>query len=402
MARVVVIGAGMAGLTAALRLTQTNHEVTVLEARDRVGGRVHSVTLSNGEVAELGGEWISSDQRWVVELARELEVPMSEVGVDFAKRDLIGSPPIAASEHRRVAGVVTDAIESLSVADRSQLTVDVLFEGLDDGSDAFTILRQRVEASAGVSADQVGVEEIVGDFGIAEAIYVRIDGGNQLLAVAVANQLADVRTNYPVQSVESDDAVVSITTQSDRISADGVVVAVPLPLVSKIRFVPPLSIEMTSALDGLVMGTAAKLAVSTESEPPLLARQDRDTKWWCWTGAGANGKARAVVTAFAGTQPAIDAVSDGWRDRLAEVLPEIRFGRDSATVDWGLEEWSGGCYSALGPGDEALLDVFEQTGKVVFAGEHTLGAGTIDGAIESGDRAAGRLGRFLARATASN
>ena len=62
MARIVVVGAGMAGLTAALRLTQARHDVTVLEARDRVGGRVHSVTLSNGEVGELGGEWLSSDQ----------------------------------------------------------------------------------------------------------------------------------------------------------------------------------------------------------------------------------------------------------------------------------------------------------------------------------------------------
>jgi len=281
MARVVVIGAGMAGLTTALRLTQKDHEVTVLEARDRVGGRVHSVTLSNGEVAELGGEWISSDQRWVVELARELEVPMSEVGVDFAKRDLIGSPPIVRSEHRRVAGVITDAIESLSVADRSQLTVDVLLEGLDDGSDAFTVIRQRVEASAGVSADEVGAEEIVGDFGIGEAIYVRIDGGNQLLAAAVANQLFDLRTDQPVRAVESDDIGVTVTTQNDRISADGVVVALPLPLVSKIRFAPRLSTEMTSALDRLTMGTAAKLVVSTESQPPLLALQDRDTRWWC-------------------------------------------------------------------------------------------------------------------------
>lgn len=62
MARIVVVGAGMAGLTAALRLTQARHDLTVLEARDRVGGRVHSVTLSNGEVGELGGEWLSSDQ----------------------------------------------------------------------------------------------------------------------------------------------------------------------------------------------------------------------------------------------------------------------------------------------------------------------------------------------------
>ncbi|MCZ6738243.1 MAG: FAD-dependent oxidoreductase, partial [Actinobacteria bacterium] len=77
---------------AALRLTQARHDVTVLEARDRVGGRVHSVTLSNGEVGELGGEWLSSDQDSVVGLADELGIPLTQVGVDFAKRDLIGSP----------------------------------------------------------------------------------------------------------------------------------------------------------------------------------------------------------------------------------------------------------------------------------------------------------------------
>jgi len=108
------------------------------------------------------------------------------------------------------------------------------------------------------------------------------------------------------------------------------------------------------------------------------------------------------VTAFAGTQSAVDAVSGSWRERIAEALPEVRFGKDSVTVDWGLEEWSGGCYSALGPGDEVMLGVFEKERSVVFAGEHTLGAGTIDGAIESGEQAADRLGRFLARATASS
>ncbi len=54
----VVVGAGVAGLTAALRLTQRGHDVTALEAGDRVGGRARSVTLSNGEVGELGGEWL--------------------------------------------------------------------------------------------------------------------------------------------------------------------------------------------------------------------------------------------------------------------------------------------------------------------------------------------------------
>jgi monoamine oxidase len=353
-------------------------------------------------MAELGGEWISANQLFVVDLAEELGVPMSDIGIDFSKRDLVGSGPIADAEHRRVASFVNEVIADLSDDEQGAMTAADLFERADDGSDAFKVLRNRIEGSAGVAANRIGVSEVAGDFGLGEATYVRVDGGNHVLAEAMASRLNDLRTGQPVEEIESDDRGVMVTTRNDRIAANGVVVAVPLPLISRLRFIPPLSTEMTSALDGLVMGTAAKLVVSTESQPPLLARQDGAETWWCWTGAGANGRTRKVVTAFAGTQFAIDAASHDWRDRLTEAVPEVRFGKDSVTVDWGLEEWSGGCYSALGPSDEILLGVFEKEGSVVFAGEHTLGAGTIDGAIESGEQAADRMGRFLARTTPSN
>jgi monoamine oxidase len=383
-------------------LNQAGHEVAVFEARDRVGGRVHSVRLANGEVAELGGEWIKEDQRFVVGLARELGVPMAEVGVDFSKRDLIGSPPIDEEEHRRVAAVVGTAIAELSDARRSEMTAGDLFSNLDDGSDAFRVLRNRIEGSAGVAADRIGVEEVIGDFGLGEATYLRVESGNQSLAEAIVTQLTDVRVGQPVTEIGSTHSGVSVVTLAERFEVAGVVISVPLPLISKLRFDPPLPRAILDAIARLGMGTAAKLAAPTRSGPSLVALQDSEATWWCWTGAGPDGKTRKVVTAFAGTQSAIDAVSDGWQDRLTEALPEIRFGTDSATMDWGLEEWSGGCYSALGPGDEVLLGVFEEEGPVVFAGEHTLGAGTIDGAIESGDRAAERLGRFLARTTASH
>jgi monoamine oxidase len=387
----------MAGLTAALRLTQAGHGVTVLEAGDRVGGRVRSVTMSNGEVGELGGEWLSSDQPSVMALVREVGVSLSEVGVDFAKRDRIGSPPISADEHRRVSRIVAAAVESLS--DSSEATVDDLLSDLDDGSDAFTVLRQRIEGSAGVSARSIGVDEMVGDFGIGEAIYLRVDGGNDLLARAVAEKLGDVRLGQPVKAIESTETGVSVTAGDQTITADGVVIAVPLPMIPKLRFDPPLSKAMTTAADQLAMGTAAKLVLPTESQPPLLARQSGEATWWCWTGAGADGHARNVVTAFAGTQRAIDAVSGDWKDQLARAVPEVTFAGEAGFVDWGREELFGGCYSALGPGDEPLLDAFLQEERVVFAGEHTTGSGTIDGAIESGEGAANRLKGFLSRQT---
>ncbi len=82
---------------------------------------------------------------------------------------------------------------------------------------------------------------------------------------------------------------------------------------------------------------------------------------------------------------------------MADAVPEVSLGDDSLFVDWGEEEWFGGCYSALAAGDEELLSVFEAEGSTVFAGEHTIGSGTIDGAIESGARAAERVARFLER-----
>ncbi len=89
---------------------------------------------------------------------------------------------------------------------------------------------------------------------------------------------------------------------------------------------------------------------------------------------GADGAARKVVTAFAGTQEAIAAVGPSWRGRIAAALPDVELGPDAVMVDWGREEWSGGCYTALGPGDEELLSIFEEPGRIAFAGEHTLGA----------------------------
>lgn len=101
-----------------------------------------------------------------------------------------------------------------------------------------------------------------------------------------------------------------------------------------------------------------------------------------------------MVTGFAGTRATVDASAADWQTLLAEAVPEVPIG-EGFVVDWSREEWFGGCYSALGPGDVLLLDRLAVGWRIALAGEHVLGAGTIDGAIESGEAAASKLRKFL-------
>jgi monoamine oxidase len=395
MARIVVVGAGIAGLTAALRFTEAGFDVTVLEARDRVGGRLLSVTLDNGAVAEMGGEWIRADHDGVARLARLLDVRLVPIGVDFALRDLAGAPAISREEHDRVARLVSSGIASLSAEERRSKSAEDLLDGIDDGSDALTLFRLRIEGSAAIPLSRVGVDELTGDFGVGAGTYLRVEGGNQALALSAAKRLDDVRLNTPVDVIEVRDGGVRVVHGQQSIAADGVVLAVPLPLLRSLRFDPPLDADLVEAIESIEMGTAAKLAVSMSSPPTLMARQNRDATWWCWTGNGGDGTARKTVTAFAGTQGAVSAVGNDWSQMLETAVPEFDLGDDSRFLDWGAEEWSFGCYSALGPDQERLFDAFDGRAEVVFAGEHTSGSGSIDGAILSGERAAARLAAFL-------
>ncbi|MGH8948400.1 MAG: flavin monoamine oxidase family protein [Acidimicrobiia bacterium] len=104
----IVVGAGVAGLVAARRLADRGIDVLVLEARSRVGGRLWSHRMANGEIVELGGEWISTTQTAVIGLASELGLGLIDTGMDFISRDPVGGPPIAIEEHARLARLLDE------------------------------------------------------------------------------------------------------------------------------------------------------------------------------------------------------------------------------------------------------------------------------------------------------
>jgi monoamine oxidase len=389
--RVVVVGAGFAGLTAAHRLADAGWDLTVLEARDRVGGRVWSISLDNGEVVEMGGEWIASGQAAVLGLASRLGAVLIDPGIDFVSRDAVGGVAIPIEEHRRVNRALGDLLHSIPSATLEQMTAAEALVRISEESAAYDVLRSRLEGTMGAPLEEVAATEIGPDYGFGEHNYFRVAGGNDSLATVLAADL-DIRFGSTAQGVSQRGNRVVVTTPTAEFEADAVVIAVPLPVLQHLDLDPRPPPPALAALQALRMGSAAKVAIATKAPPPLFRRQDTDIPAWYWTGLNADGSTRNAVTGFAGSGQGVKALMADPLGRLDRAVPEVDLLGAPAIIDWGTDPLAGGCYSVLGPGQRALLDVFQRPwGRMVIAGEHRNGSGSMDGAIRSGNDAADQV-----------
>ncbi|MET0696266.1 MAG: FAD-dependent oxidoreductase, partial [Acidimicrobiia bacterium] len=165
--------------------------------------------------------------------------------------------------------------------------------------------------------------------------------------------------------------------------------AIPLGVLKRLRFDPPMPDEVAHVLGSLRMGVGVKIAMPTAEPPPMFRRQDIDIPAWYWTGLGRSGSVRGAVTGFAGSEEGVAPLRANVMFRLARAAPEAIFDGAPVVADWGSDPLAGGCYSLIGPGQRETLEVLSRpAGRVFFAGEHVNGSGTIDGAIRSGGFAA--------------
>lgn len=413
----IVVGAGLAGLAAAERLIAAGRSVTLLEARDRIGGRVMTAGHDGAVPLDLGPEWIGEDGAVHDLLAaagvrllradgqRVQRVPGGWQSLDD-RPDSVGKLLERASKVAKADMALDDALATCCSAEE-QASLTELFayvEGFNAADPSRVSLRWLIEVEENQPAD-------LSDLRSAEGAHRAVD-----LLAGNCRDKWDLRLETVVQEVRwrRGEAKV-ITSAGASLRAESAVITVPLPCFERMRFDPDLR-EKRDAARLLEMGSATKLLLRFRRPFWRDIAELRDVlfihafdqpfpTWWTPLDPGA-----PFLVAWAGG-PQSDRLGTG--DTRALVTLALRslaapFGMREADLsallvdhhhhDWNGDPYSRGAYSyACVGGTETyrtLAAPVENT--LYFAGEATCGKGynaTMEGAVESGRRAADEVVR---------
>jgi len=433
--RVVVVGAGLAGLAAAWDLERRGWEVTVLEARRRIGGRCHTLrSFDGGQTAEAGGEFIDTTHRQMRRFARRFGLRLDDVRGSGARYDDVAyvrgrfrnfdsyagpgvrreidrfyerawrlargldpaDPAAAGARHDRRS--VADFIDSLGIRGRAREVLDR--ELRDDYAiepEKLSLLFLLHETKVTWSTPDSGVEAF------------RIQGGNDRLAHGFAARLERrPHLGARVSAVTVTAGGVRVRAGGEEISADHVVLAAPLPGLRGVRFRPALPDVLDSAIRRLQYGPITKT-------PLQYRRRFWHRKGWSgdtytdltlgttWEATDRQGGRRGVLMAYASGRNGLTEARIGKRARIAaladqveRIYPGSRALLGPATsIAWSNSGLNGGAYSAFAPGQvsdywTALRRPAHE--RIHLAGEHTATlSGYMEGALRSGLRAARRI-----------
>ncbi|MFD9829048.1 flavin monoamine oxidase family protein [Tsukamurella tyrosinosolvens] len=444
---VVIVGAGLAGLSAADELRHAGTDYLVVEARDRVGGRTLNYDLGNGKVVELGGQWVGPGQDRILDTAAQLGIktyPTYDDGdkVAFTRGRTVryhGLTPPAAPWSLLDLG---QALYRLNRMSRSVPAQSPWTAPKANNWDAQTLgewtrrntrtryARSNIELwSHAVLAADPGEISLLhalahasahrGVFAVASttdgAQEERIEGGSQRISQALADRLGPERLllGQPVRTIRYADDAAVITTDDYEITAQRVIVAVSPAIAGTINYYPPLPAARDQLFNKMAMGTIAKV-IAVYPTP-------------FWRAHGLSGQAIGdqgpVTFAFDNTPPdgspgvLVGFVAGRHARKFAELDPAERrsqsldsfarwFGTEAHSATdyadqlWNNEQWSrGGYFGYFTPGGWTGVgkDLAAPVGPIHWAGAETSGIcmGSMDAALRSGTRAANEVLQHL-------
>ena len=430
---VIIIGAGFAGLAAAHELLAAGYQVTVLEARDRVSGRV--VTFDNfvpGRWVEGGGELIGSNHPIWVAYAKKFGLDLIEIPESDASVPVVLDGKLLTDEESEPLWEQVEKIQARITRDARPVVADKPW----NTPNAKALDRRSVaEAFARIKAPELAMKlmtaENVADMGVTtdrqsylgllaqvkgggldkywtdSEVYV-CKGGNQSLARKLAEAIGaeHILLNTPVTDVTVADKQVVVTVRDGKtFTADDAILSVPPPVWSKINFDPAFPAALRPQ-----MGSAVKYLMSLKNRFWLADKLSPDSEsngnvQYTWDGtAGQEGDAPAAMIGFSSGlgADAMRAIAPDMRNaayaeelgkrypNLAKAVVATRF------MDWPATPWTLTGYSNPAPGQVTTVGPLLYAGigdRLHFAGEHTCYkfVGYMEGALESGVTIARRL-----------
>ena len=442
--KIIVIGAGLAGMSAAYELTQAGHEVTVLEARARPGGRVYTIRgqFADGLYAEAGATNVFDNHAWTMRYVKLLGIALdpepasngASVYYLRGKRIVVkpGTPidwplDLRADEKGKSRRelweryVVPELKElgnpedadwpppSLRKYDRMSLAEFLKYRGASPA--AVTLLSLGLPDTLGEGANAVSalnwLREAAPRAAVKNVNFIR--GGSDTFPRAFAARLGDrIRYGSPVSRIEHDANGVSVicgpADSPTKFAADYLICAIPFAVLRHVTIAPGFSAEKQKAIAQLGNTSVVRVFMQTRkrfwldqglsggasTDLPIVSVYDKDSYL-----PGVRGMLEAYVAGARARQLAamtIDARQEFTVKETEKVLPGLHeYYEGGTSVCWDEDPWARGAYAWFRPGEmEAWLpQITRPEGRVHFAGDHTSPwPGWMNGALQSGHRAA--------------